>query len=112
MNRLTGDPHITASMEHVLEAMLASPSTECTAVDIGRAAGHLPGTVHPVLAVLEAVGWIESRWEAVDPLIDGRPPRRRYRFSAEGARLSRQAILRAHRPRQARAWLSPTGCVA
>ncbi len=100
-------------MERVIEAMRANENADGTAVDIGRAAGLPPGTVHPILAALEAVGWIESRWEPVDPQVDGRPPRRRYRFSGEGARLSRQAVVRAHRPAATRSrWFHPAGCVA
>ena len=43
-------------------------------MEIGHAAGLPSGTVHPILARLEGVGWLESRWEEIDPRpMDARP---------------------------------------
>jgi PadR family transcriptional regulator PadR len=48
------------------------------------------------------VGWLSSRWEDIDPQVEGRPPRRYYRLTAEGALAARAALARAHRPALAR----------
>ncbi len=58
------------------------------AVIIGQRAGHSPGAVGPALERLEAVGWIESRWE--DPKPRTRP-RRRYCIPTD---VGRQAYAR------------------
>ena len=29
--------------------------------------------MHPILARLEGVGWLTSRWEDIDPSVEGRP---------------------------------------
>jgi len=54
--------------------------------EIMRAA-HLPsGTVYPLLRRLEASGMVASRWErASDAQREGRPPRRYYEATPEGA---------------------------
>ena len=54
--------------------------------EIMRAA-HLPsGTVYPLLRRLEASGLVGSRWEgAADAHREGRPPRRYYEATPEGA---------------------------
>jgi hypothetical protein len=39
----------------------------CNGLEICAAAGLASGTVHPILARLERLGWLESRWEDIDP---------------------------------------------
>jgi DNA-binding PadR family transcriptional regulator len=82
----------------VLETMLAAPTGELYGLQIGQAAGLPSGTVHPILARLEAVGWVESTWEDIDPRAEGRPARRYYRMTARGVTASRAALARASRP--------------
>ena len=112
MKRFASDPPMTGSMERVLETLLADPAQARTAREIACETGLAPAATVPILASMEAVGWVRSRWETADPRVTGRLPRRRYSFAPEGARLSRMAILRAHRPAAARRWLVPAGCVA
>lgn len=55
------------------------------------------GTVFPILARPEGVGWLESGWEDVDPTVVGRPALRYYRLAL--------AILpRSARSRYAAEW--------
>ena len=89
---------MTIPTQLVLEALLADPAQELYGVEIGDRAALRSGTVHPILARLEGVGWLESRWEDIDPRTEGRPPRRYYRLTAEGAPAARDALARAHRP--------------
>jgi DNA-binding PadR family transcriptional regulator len=89
---------MTISTQLVLELLLADPGRELYGFEIGQDAGLPSGTVHPILARLEALGWVSSRWEAVDPGEAGRPARRYYRMTAEGASAARTALARAHRP--------------
>jgi len=92
-------PRMTIPTQRVLEALLADPSAELYGIEIGDAA-HLPsGTVHPILARLEGLGWVESRWEDIDPSAAGRPARRYYRLTPDGVATARDALARAYRGR-------------
>jgi DNA-binding PadR family transcriptional regulator len=80
----------------VLQALLEAD--EVFGAEIGRLT-HLPsGTVHPILARLEGLTWVSSRWEDVDPVSAGRPARRYYRLTDEGRSAARAALERAGRP--------------
>jgi PadR family transcriptional regulator PadR len=100
-------PRMTIPTQLVLHALLTDPSKELYGVEIGAAAGLPSGTVHPILARLETVGWLSSRWEDIDPRAEGRPARRYYRLTANGLTLARAALARASTARSA--WLRPLG---
>ena len=89
---------MTIPTQLVLEALLADPERELYGLEIGEAAGLRSGTVHPILARLESYGWLSSRWEDIDPSSEGRPPRRYYALTAQGAQAARAALARAYRP--------------
>src|SRR3954454_7739564 len=96
----------------VLLALLADPTDELYGLEIGEAAGLASGTVHPILARLEGLGWLESRWEEIDASAEGRPPRRYYRLTATGADAARDALNRSYRPSTVRSRLRPEGLEA
>lgn len=50
------------------------------------------GTIYPLLARLEKAGWLESRWEDVDPAEAERPRRRLYRLTGQGQRVASDAL--------------------
>src|SRR5687767_12503574 len=89
---------MTIPTQLVLEALFADPQRELYGLEIGEAAGLRSGTVHPILARLEAYGWLASRWEDIDATAEGRPPRRYYRLTPVGAQAARTALARAYRP--------------
>lgn len=75
---------LTIPTRMVLEALLAAPG-ETYAYDIRRATGLPSGNLSPLLARLEAGGWIASRWESVaEANAAGRPPRKYVQLTAEG----------------------------
>ncbi len=90
-------PRMTLPTQLVLQALLADPTAELYGLEIGDAAGLASGTVHPILARFEGLGWLESRWEDVDPAAAGRPARRYYRLTASGAREAQTALARTRR---------------
>jgi DNA-binding PadR family transcriptional regulator len=92
---------MTLPTQRVLRALLEDPTREMYGLEICSAAGLPSGTIHPILARLEQVGWLESNWEQVDPSEEGRPRRRYYRFSRRGAELARDALARAYQARSA-----------
>jgi PadR family transcriptional regulator, regulatory protein PadR len=93
-------PKMTIPTQRVLSALLADPQHELYGIEIGEAAGLPSGTVHPILARLEGAGWLESRWEDVEPSVAKRPARRYYRFTPDGAQRARLALERAYRGRR------------
>ena len=42
---------------------------------------------------------LQSRWEEVDPKREGRPRRRYYQLTPDGAEFARTALARVHTPR-------------
>ena len=95
-------PRMTMPTQLVLRALLADPTAEIYGSEIGEAAGLMSGTVHPILARLESLGWVESRWEDVDPTVAGRPVRRYYRITGAGAEQARTELARVRRPQPGR----------
>jgi PadR family transcriptional regulator, regulatory protein PadR len=98
-------PRMTIPTQLVLRVLLSDPSEERYGYEIGESAGLASGTVHPILARLEGAGWLESRWEDVDSREAGRPARRYYRLTADGAQAATDALARVH-PRRL-PWLAP-----
>ena len=88
-------PRMTITVQLVLRAMLADPGREMYGLQICQEAGLPSGTIHPILARLEGLGWAESRWEDTDPQREGRPRRRYYRLSQDGAESARIALAQA-----------------
>jgi len=92
---------MTISTQLVLRALLADPKAELYGVEIGDAAGLPSGTVHPILARLEGLGWVTSRWEDIDPSVEGRPARRYYGIDPNGEAAARNALAGAYQSRRA-----------
>jgi PadR family transcriptional regulator, regulatory protein PadR len=89
------DPRMTMTTQAVLRALLEHPADEMYGLEICAKAGLPSGTIHPILARLEKAEWLESRWEDTDPREQGRPRRRYYRLSPDGAVRARAALARA-----------------
>lgn len=92
---------MTIPTQLVLRGLLEDPAREMYGVEIGAVAGLPSGTVHPILARLEGLRWLESRWEDVDTRAVGRPARRYYRLTSAGVEDARDALARAYRPSRA-----------
>jgi DNA-binding PadR family transcriptional regulator len=86
---------MTLPTQLVLRALLAEPTQEMYGLQICQAAGLPSGTIHPILARFEKLGWLESRWEDANPHEEGRPRRRYYRLTEDGAEQARIAMGRA-----------------
>ena len=67
---------MTGPVQQVLRAMLEDAAVRRYGLEISKQAGLETGTLYPVMARLERVGWVESSWEDPDLSIsDGRPRR-------------------------------------
>lgn len=90
---------MTLPTQLVLRALLVDPDQEMYGLQISQTAELPSGTIHPILARFEACGWLQSRWEDIDPVQEGRPRRRYYRLSQDGAEHARNALARVRTPR-------------
>lgn len=91
---------MTLQTQLVLRALLAEPSKERYGLELSDLVGVPSGTIYPILARLEQAGWVDSAWE--DPAAHeaaGRPRRRFYWLTPDGADQARAALARAHQPR-------------
>lgn len=87
---------MTIPTQLVLRALLADPTQEMYGLQICERAGLPSGTIHPILARLEREhGWLESHWEDVKPEEEGRPRRRYYKLTEDGAERARIALAQA-----------------
>jgi PadR family transcriptional regulator PadR len=100
-------PRMTGPTQRVLRELLADPTAEKYGLEIGKAVELAPGTVQPILHKFEEIGWLESRFEEIDPSDAGRPRRRYYRLTPDGAELARHALARAHKPQRQEGRLRP-----
>jgi PadR family transcriptional regulator len=103
-------PRMTLQVQLVLGEMLSEPAESRYGLDLGTATGLPSGTIYPILARLEGIGWVESDWEDPDAHItEGRPRRRYYRLTREGAECADEALRVIQRARRTavRAWRIP-----
>lgn len=92
---------MTLQTQLVLQALLRNPARELYGRQLAEETGLMPGTTHPILLRLEKEGWVTSRKEDIDPHAEGRPARRYYRLTADGAAQASAALAGARRPRHA-----------
>ena len=85
---------MTIPTQLVLQYLLEQPEQERYGLEITAATGLRSGTVHPILARLESMDWVSSRWEDVDPRREGRPARRYYQLTATGVPRASHALAR------------------
>ena len=87
---MTAVVRLTLPTRLILNALLADPERETYGFEL-RILTDLPGpTIHQILARLETHGWATSRWEDRAP--GGRPLRRYYRLTSDGAAQARTAL--------------------
>ena len=107
MNSTKPPFRMTLPTQLVLRALLADPARPLYGLEICQLAGLPSGTIHPILARLEAVEWVGSVWEDIDPAQEGRPRRRYYNLSPRGAELARDALARVYATQPAVSTLRP-----
>jgi PadR family transcriptional regulator, regulatory protein PadR len=86
---------LTGPLERVLRVLVADPAAPHYGYDLMKAARLPSGTLYPMLARLQQEGLVDSEWEEQRPDAGGRPPRKYYRLTAEGARVARLELARA-----------------
>jgi len=82
---------ITDQLLRVLDVLLADPAANHYGFGVAQTTGLRSGTLYPILARLEKLGWVTSTWES--PGDEARGPRRRlYRLTREGVEEGTRAV--------------------
>ena len=76
----------------VLAALLADPDADHYGLELMQQCDLASGTLYPILHRLTAAGGLDREWESIDPAAAGRPARRLYRLTGEGATQARHAL--------------------
>ena len=87
---------MTQTTQAVLRAFIQDPGADRYGLELSAATGLPSGTLHPILARFEALHWVDSAWELIDPQKAGRPRRRHYRINERGLALARVALAEAY----------------
>ena len=91
---------MTLQTQLVVGELMADPARRIHGFELCAATGLPSGTVYPILVRLEGLGWLDSEWEEPDVHVPaGRPRRRYYRLSEDGAASARTALRAAEASR-------------
>jgi PadR family transcriptional regulator PadR len=85
-------PQMTAQTLKVLARFLEDLDVEWYGFSIVERTKIKSGTLYPILIRLEKAGWLTSCVEDVDPSVVGRPARRMYALTGEGATAARVEV--------------------
>ena len=86
IQHMADGPRMTLATQAVLRALIENPAEERYGLELSATTGLPSGTLHPILARLEILEWVDSAWENIDPQKVGRPRRRYYRINERGWR--------------------------
>lgn len=89
------EPRMTLPTLLVLQVLVCDPDDELFGRQICDDTGLATGTVHPILARLEGCGWLQCRWEMLNPSLAGRAARRYYALTTRGRRRAHELLSRA-----------------
>jgi DNA-binding PadR family transcriptional regulator len=87
------DVRLTQPALKVLRFLMETPREGRSGAEMSKATKVGSGTLYPMLARLEAAGWLTSEWEVIDPTEAGRPRRRFYRLTAVGQNKTGAALM-------------------
>jgi PadR family transcriptional regulator PadR len=85
---------LTTPLLKLLRVLLADPTANYLGFEIMKATGLASGTVYPLLARLEGMGWLDSGWDDEQD-ISG-PRRRYYMLTGDGVVSARTALAEAN----------------
>src|SRR5690242_8417737 len=95
------DLDITPKMATVLKLFLEEPDRPRYGFEIMRATGMASGSLYPMLAKLQAAGWLTRGKEDIDPRAAGRPARTNYTITGaavSAARIQLAELSERYRP--------------
>lgn len=100
---------MTLATQAVLRVLLDDPSKPRYGFDVAHEAGLATGSLYPILSRLEKMGWIKSFWEQSEDVQGGRPRRRYYELTADGAAAATSALEASIRRLTPRTWQPSAG---
>jgi DNA-binding PadR family transcriptional regulator len=103
---MASELRLTDNVVAIFNTMLERPGKEMYGLEIADAAGIGSATIYAAMTRMERANVLTARWENVDPSDVGRPRRRLYRLTGEGAETGRMAVA-AYQPRVRRSTTSP-----
>jgi len=83
---------ITKASAKVLIQFLNNPRDDQYGFGLMKATGVKSGSLYPILARLEGLGWVEHYDEQIDERAERRPKRRLYRLTGTGRPAARKAV--------------------
>ena len=89
---------ITDNLVQIFNMMLERPGKSWYGLELADAAGIGSATIYHALTRMERAGMLRARWEPETASELGRPQRRLYDLTPEGARVGREAVSN-YRPR-------------
>jgi DNA-binding PadR family transcriptional regulator len=92
-------PLVTAPARAVLQALLNNRARGATGLTLSLETKLAPGTLHPALAHLENMGWVESWWQETSPAQPGRTRCRCYQLTHGGTEGAQQSLRAAEESR-------------
>ena len=95
------EPRMTISTQRGAGGAAGRPGAGLYGLEIGDLADLPSGRGHPILARLQCLGWLASRWEEIDTSSEGGPAHRYYRLTAEGLHAAQAALPAPTGPRRA-----------
>ncbi|MGW5218770.1 PadR family transcriptional regulator [Nocardia sp. NPDC004085] len=95
---------MTTSVANVLREFLEDPHEHRYGFDLMQRCGLSSGSLYPILARLEKAGWIVGHFEQIDPVKEGRRPRKYYTLTAEGSRAATRELAALSARLQPPAW--------
>jgi len=102
------DLNITPNIARLLRVFLEDPEQSHFGTELSSEARVSAGSLYPALRRMEAAGFIEGEWEAIDPSVEGRPARRYYKLTANGTRQAHLQLAEysaSFAPPQPRGWM-------
>jgi PadR family transcriptional regulator, regulatory protein PadR len=85
---------MTGPLQRLLTTLVTDPGAHWYGYELMKAAKLSSGTLYPMLARLEDQGMVSAEWER-EPTVSGRPLRKYYRLTGEGARVARRRLAKA-----------------
>jgi PadR family transcriptional regulator, regulatory protein PadR len=83
---------MTTQTLRILSGLTSDLDREWYGLELSKRSGLKPGTIYPILNRLLKAGWVERRWEEIDPVAEGRPRRRLYRLTRIGVPAATAAL--------------------
>lgn len=99
----------TAASIKVLQIFLDEPTGDHYGYDLMRATHLKSGSLYPILKRLLRDGYLTVHDEPIDPRIAGRPARRVYRLTSDGAERARHDMKEFYRHLPVPAWVPRVG---